>query len=172
MVFSKFSPQTYIDEITLQFDFFLKLIGDPVQLIKSRQTISQWSVKDHLEHLNITTKTGLQKCEIAIHSADHTDKTINSHARKLFLSSKFPMNTQAPGFSHPKGVPVEKLKRQLESSLLQAQNMVSLIPAKTDVLPSRSEHPLLGYFSPLDWLLFITLHQKHHLVIIHKILYP
>ena len=33
-----------------------------------------------------------------------------------------------------------------------------------------SEHPMLGYLTPKQWLQFVHIHQKHHLEIISDIL--
>ena len=129
---------------------------------------SGWTALQHLEHLSITGRSTPLLIEQAF--SENTPAAMNDKGKLLFKLAKFPRGkTPSPDFSQPKGAAAKKIK----NSFLRLAKQLEELSSEQDrilVCSTGSLHPFLGYLSPLDWLQFLYLHQKHHSEILDEII--
>jgi hypothetical protein len=129
---------------------------------------SKWSLHQQLEHLNITGRSTPPRIEEALESNSSPEAAQNSST--LFKNFEIERHTEiAPEFSLPKGTKLSKLLRtyqRLEEQFLELKPKLEQIESH----PGKREHPILGPLSAREWLMFMAIHQDHHLNIIHDII--
>ena len=129
---------------------------------------SKWSVAQHIEHLIYTTKTGIF---LLLEALDNSKSINNMHklGNELLTKGAFPLKqTQAPDFSIPKNISHKKLQSSAKRLLSHMQDL-SMRADEINISTTTSAHPVLGGFTPRNWLQFIALHQNHHLGIISEL---
>lgn len=133
-----------------------------------RNDLSQWSLHQQLEHLNVTSRSTPPRIEEAL-SSDSTPEAF-SNSTTLFKLFEIERHTeQAPEFSIPKGTKPQKMLRtfqRLEEQFLELKPKLGDI----DQHPGKREHPILGPLTAREWLMFMAIHQDHHLNIIADII--
>ena len=129
--------------------------------------VSKWSLHQQLEHLNITGRSTPPRIEEALASDSQAEAFQNSTT--LFNQFEIDRYTEkAPEFSLPKGTKVQKLLRtfqRLEEQFLELEPKLDDI----DSHKGKREHPILGPLTPREWLMFMAIHQDHHMNIISDI---
>lgn len=138
--------------------------------IFGQSPLSCWSISQHLEHLIYTSKTGLALLLQALESPAPGVEPMNELGQELLRRGSFPRGqTQAPDFALPRDINQKKLTKSLGRLLSQMED-ISSRDGEIGEASSTSIHPILGGFTPRNWLQFIALHQNHHLEIIAEII--
>jgi len=136
--------------------------------IDRKSCLSAWSLHQQLEHLNITGRSTPPRILEALQAKDSPEQS--HHAGLLFSTFKIERFTEkAPEFSWPKGNMPQKLLRtfqRLQTQILELEPLLTQIVAHL----GKRQHPILGPLSAREWLLFMAIHQNHHLQIILDIL--
>ena len=127
---------------------------------------TRWTLHQHLEHLSTTGRSTPKLIDDALRGGCAGE--LNEDGQRLFQLGYFPRGeTQAPDFAIPRGARVSKIAQGLQRL---SKAMHELEGQQTEILAScgRSEHPLLGGLSAEQWLIFLDMHQRHHLAIIEE----
>ena len=154
-----------------------KIVHEQIQELQSiaqthvqdmKSEVSKWSLHEQLEHLNITSRSTPRRIEEALQSSLAPESKKN--AITLFKNFVIDRYTEvAPDFSIPKGTKVQKLLRtfkRLEEQFLALEPLLINI----DTHFGKTQHPILGALTAREWLMFMAIHQDHHLHIIHDII--
>lgn len=153
-------------EISDQINKLISLAEIEESILEQRlPECSGWSIKEHLEHLCVTSRTTLVQIELSLEGKD-TELGLNDDGVKLFKLLYFPRGeTQAPKFAFPKGVKMKKVQTSL-SRLQKGWVGFSDKLIEIETGEGTSSHPFLGHLKPLQWIQFLCMHQHHHLGII------
>lgn len=137
-------------------------------LCKLAREISLWHMGNHLEHLMITGRSAIVMLEKSL-IEEERDVGPNADGLKLLEWLYLPRGeTQSPEFAIPKGLSVKKLRSSLRRFSMQLND----VGEKLDVVETakgRVGHPYLGFLDAREWLVFLCIHQNHHLCIIEEI---
>ncbi len=155
-------------QVSSQIDKLKNWCSSPLDVLSKESPVSLWKIKDHLEHLTVTGRSTIMRIEEALQNKHK--KEVNPDGRKLFKLGAIPRGkTKSPNFAKPKDTNIKKIKNSF--SRFQKQMMMLSDQLKTiSNHDGTSEHPLLGYLTPKQWLQFVLIHQNHHLEIITEIL--
>lgn len=130
--------------------------------------VSAWSVGMHLDHLLRTLARGLPRLIAPV--ADPTVPPPVPAGRIVLLTGWIPRGRgQAPEMVRPQPTDAAALTAAFAAAQAQLAALDPHLPA-IDRDPTRIAHPLLGGFTPRQWLRFHQVHQRHHAKIIRDIL--
>jgi hypothetical protein len=137
--------------------------------------VSGWSVGEQLEHLLLADRSILGAIrELADESGDPGDgaaKGSPTFLGRIILWTGFvPRGRgQAPDFTTPSGMSSAELRSGLEEI---RDGVQALAPRLDEIERIRAvrAHPLLGSFTPAQWVRFAFVHHVHHAKIIRDIL--
>jgi hypothetical protein len=157
--------------VSKQLEELGRLAASEVRLRKITPA-SAWSVLQHVEHLVLASDVMIARIEESLRLPTDEHKTTGKPrpiGRIVLALGKIPRGrSQAPSFTVPEGAGVDELRNRVRD--LQ-ERVDQLAPRLDDVLVSRhrSSHPILGDFTPSQWLRFLDIHLQHHLNIIQDI---
>lgn len=147
-----------------------ELADDETRLLISNDTISGWSVGLHVEHLWRADSGILGWIQKRLDdSAPASDGAPTRTGRAVLVSGWIPRGrAKAPAPSVPEGLDIASLPDRLVELRGLAD---ALQPRLADLHASRAtrEHPILGHFTPAQWLRFLDVHHRHHDKIIRDI---
>ncbi|WP_419942898.1 DinB family protein [Candidatus Palauibacter sp.] len=145
---------------------------DEARLHISAPDVSAWNVRDHLEHLLLSDRKVLDWVTDAL--ARRNPETREDFPREIGVSllarGSIPRGRgPAPEFTLPAGMEPADLRNGFEELGTQATGLASRVP-ELDACLRTLPHPVLGPFTPPEWLRFLRLHHRHHDAIIRDIL--
>ena len=155
-------PRALLDEVLAQIQRMREMVAHHADILTMvRPAVSGWSIRDHFEHLVITSRSAVIMLEKSLLS-DLRHPGRNADGDRLFEWLYLPRGqTQAPEFALPKGMDLKKLSSSLKRLQVQvgdlSQRLEPLLTA-----PGRAFHPYLGNLKASEWLAFICIHQNHH----------
>jgi uncharacterized damage-inducible protein DinB len=138
--------------------------------------VSAWSVGEQLEHLLLADRSilgAIEQLEDDNAAGGESDSSGGSPTwigRFILWSGVVPRGRgRAPDSTTPTGMPIEELAAGLAA--LQDE-LETLRPQLDELEPIRATraHPLLGNFTPKQWVRFASVHHMHHRKIIRDIL--
>jgi hypothetical protein len=126
----------------------------------------RWSIAEIVEHLDRTysgTVKGLERC-LAAGAPRVSSPTLKSRARTFVVVSlgMFPTGIPAPKHVVPTGALL------LSEVLARARGNLEALDVATRAAVDRfghgplMDHPILGPFTPVQWLRFHRVHTRHH----------
>jgi hypothetical protein len=126
----------------------------------------RWSIAEIVEHLDRTysgTVKGLQRC-LEAGTPRVSARTLKSRARTFVVVSlgMFPTGIEAPKHVVPTGSVL------LSAVLARARANLEALDVTTRAAVDRfghgpvMDHPILGPFTPAQWLRFHRVHTRHH----------
>lgn len=124
----------------------------------------------HVEHLWRADSGILSWIEATLDSDfSPSGGTPTPTGRAVLVSGWIPRGrAKAPEPSVPKGVDVEGLADRLSNLHDLATRLEPGLPA-IHASDTTREHPILGHFTPAQWLRFLEVHHRHHEKIIRDI---
>jgi len=148
-----------------------RLAADEVAVAARDPSVSGWSVAEHLDHLILAEDGILRWIRTAIDdpAAFPGEGAPNRVGRLVLFTGRIPRGrAKAPAPTVPESPDPERLVGRL--SELDAL-LASVAPRLVEVHASRSTfgHPILGHFTPAQWLRFLDVHHRHHEKIIRDI---
>lgn len=155
------------------YDLALEQIVEAESLLEAnpediKNSVSKWSLHNQFEHLNLTGRSTPPRILNAL--ASNEIEPISDNSTLLFNRFDIDRYTEeAPEFSLPKGTKLIKLMRTFDRMKGQVYELEPLLE-KIDQHKGTHPHPILGALTPREWLMFMVIHQDHHLKIIEAIL--
>jgi hypothetical protein len=153
-------------------DLGIDQVSDRAVYEVSAPAISEWSVKDHLEHLAIANE-GIVGWIERVCGGDHgldSGGGPNLVGRIVLLAGAFPRGRgTAPERTLPKGTSAEKLvvkSRRIRECVEALQGALPKLRASS----ATRNHFAFGDLNAAQWLRFALIHNHHHQKIIRDIL--
>lgn len=158
-------------QIRVQLEQIIAMLEDPERLQRVVPGCSAWSVHQHLEHLALATDVMITRIEQALGPEGKPGNTGPRPVGRLVLAvGRIPRRkANAPSVTMPCNVSTDELRSLCE----RIRSRIELLQPEAGVISrcgNRTPHPILGPFTPSEWLRFISIHQRHHLGIISEIL--
>lgn len=145
------------------------LLRDPDALAARVPDISRWSVAQQVEHLVNVDRAVL----------DGIDRLLEGDGEKggpklpgwvTLLGRRIPRGrAKAPEAVEPRGVDVETLTERAAETRRRVEEHQGRIGELARIRLTRP-HPVLGGFDARQWILFLYIHERHHLAIVDDIL--
>ena len=126
----------------------------------------RWSIAEIVEHLDRTysgTVKGLQRC-LESGAPRASARTLKSRAQTFVVVSlgMFPTGIEAPKHVVPSGaVGLAELRTRARANLAALDTAMQAAVERFGHGPLM-DHPILGPFSPSQWLRFHRVHTRHH----------
>ncbi len=136
------------------------------------EKVSDWSTGQQLEHLALAGVLICTRIDIALSDpAPDRDKGVKFIAHIALKTGFIPRGkAKAPEPSRPADVIQKEALVQKMADFEARLNTFEPRLQSIATWPGRSAHPILGYFTPAQWLRFLEVHQHHHFKIIREIL--
>lgn len=153
-------------------DLTIDQVSDPAVYGASAPTVSQWSVKDHLEHLTIANKGITSWIERALEGDPELDSggSPTLVGRIVLLVGAIPRGrAKAPERVVPKGTTAEELladSYRLRERVEALGSSLSRLQAAT----ATRNHFAFGDLNAAQWLRFMVIHDHHHQKIVRDVL--
>lgn len=147
-------------------------LADDEEVLAARNpSVSGWSVGEHVDHLVLAERALLEWIERVIDDPSRSSPagTPTRTGRLVLVSGWIPRGrAKAPGPTVPDSPDISLLPGRLSDLARLSER---LEPRLSDVHTSRTttEHPILGHFTPAQWLRFLDVHHRHHEKIIRDI---
>ena len=153
-------------------DLGIRQASDRTVLEARAPSLSNWSVKDHLEHLWAANEGIVTWIERACAGDPDLDSrgSPNLFGRIVLLAGAFPRGRgKAPDRTLPKGMDADELA---EGSRLIRARVEALEGSLPQVQAARAtrNHFAFGDLTAAQWLRFTAIHNHHHQKIIRDIL--
>ncbi|MBI1784199.1 DinB family protein [Candidatus Sumerlaeota bacterium] len=154
-----------------QFKEMSEMAEAPPESLEKRNTsVSQWSVLQHLDHMATAAKGMLTAIIMTINSPKpNTDGEPKFLGRVVLWTGFIPRGKgKAPDAVLPKSKNAEETKQNIQ----MVRGFLTQLESKLDKVESsqgKAPHPMLGSFTPAQWLRFIDIHTHHHFKIIRDI---
>mgnify|MGYP000155921798 FL=1 len=132
-------------------------------LIKPNET--SWSLGQLYLHIINESEWYNSQMEIALIDLNHRDKPMTLEAQQLFDRGEFEDRrivgdqTIAQSITQPESI--DQLLRDLHTLKKASHDL--WLKIQQDQNHGKSQHPGLGYFTALQWILFSEMHLRHHL---------
>ncbi len=150
----------------------LELAGDRERLARRDDGVSAWDVGQQVEHL-ARADSGIVKWVLAtIDEPGRGQRTgrPSGAGRAVLATGWIPRGRgRAPEGTVPGGLSEADLLGRLEAVRATCEELRPRLRALQRSRRTR-EHPVLGHFTPAEWLRFLHVHHRHHDKIIRKIL--
>jgi hypothetical protein len=132
----------------------------------------KWCAAEVLEHLYLTYTGTIKGFErfVAAGQAQTATATWAQRRSKLVVlgMSYLPSGREAPQFTRPKGLPVEKVRTEIEAKIAEMDAAIAL--AETKMSGGKLlDHPILGPLTGAEWRKFHLVHGLHHVKQIWKL---
>ncbi|MDX1396692.1 MAG: DinB family protein [Gemmatimonadota bacterium] len=147
------------------------LADDPGSLATTAPDVSGWSVGRHIEHLRLAAAGIVRWIESTLDdpAGSPPSGSPSRTGRMVLLTGYIPRGrAKAPEPS----VPGEEIPADLAARLDQLMEAVDRLEERLDEVhasESTFEHPILGHFTPRQWLRFLDVHHRHHEKIVSDI---
>ncbi len=148
-----------------------ELSSNPARLAVSDPAVSGWSVGQHVEHLWLAADgiLGWVKRALDDPAASPPGGTPSPTGSMVLVSGWIPRGkAKAPEMTVPGPTEADDITARLVTLI---DFMTGLEPRLEEIHRSRCtrEHPILGHFTPAQWVRFLDIHQRHHEKIIRDI---
>ncbi len=139
-------------------------------LSRRRESVSAWSVAEHLEHLaQVNTLCAAAISRLLDSPPGDPGAGLKPAGRAVLLTGWIPRGRGvAPPTTVPSAAPLSEIRSRLRDAHV-AVNAIGERLNEVDGARARLSHPLLGGFTAFQWLRFIAIHTRHHLKIIEEI---
>lgn len=140
------------------------------RLSRRRESVSAWSVAEHLDHLAQANAQCAAAISRLLQSApSDSDPGLKLAGRAVLLTGWIPRGRGvAPPTTVPSAAPPSEIRSRLRDASV-AVNAIGERLSELDGARARLGHPALGGFTAFQWLRFIAIHTRHHLKIIEEI---
>jgi len=145
-------------------DRCLGLAADPARLDATNPTVSGWSVGLHVEHLLLAAEGILPWIHEALANPEACPAAgkPSPTGSMVLVSGWIPRGrASAPERTVPRTLAVDDLARRLEELRASVERLGAKLP-EVHAVASTLEHPLLGHYTPSQWLRFLDVHHRHH----------
>lgn len=158
------------DRAMALMDRMQSLADGPDELLdKKVPEVSGWSIGEHLDHAAATDKVLIMAIEVCLMKNDPKVPPPKFMAKVVLFTGFIPRGKgSAPDMTKPKA----KSAAEVRENLKKARGSLEAIGKKLDKIEAcanRAPHPVLGGFTPAQWVRFIEIHQNHHLKIVADI---
>lgn len=153
-------------------DLAIEQASDPAVRDASAPAISEWSVKDHLEHLAIANDGMVEWIHRACEGAEGLESGggPNLLGRIILFAGVIPRGRgKAPERTVPKGVSAEDLVAQIRRTRGRVEALETRVPQMQASIATR-KHFAFGDLNAPQWLRFAEIHNRHHQKIIRDVL--
>lgn len=135
-------------------------------------SVSEWSVREHLEHLMLTDSAIVQVLEqIADGSWPEGERgRPNLVGRIIQWTGWIP---RGKGRAPDKVIPGDMSEQEIASGFRNARERFARLGDQVPILirsRTTQAHPALGHFTAKQWLRFVHIHHRHHQRIVREIL--
>jgi hypothetical protein len=155
-----------------ELDTTCALASDPAKAARCAEAVSAWTVQQHLEHLLLADKAIagglLESAEGRGQPARSGRPTLTGYL-VLWRRSIPRGRGRAPEISIPQGLQLNEVAAGLNEAKGKFEGLKSALPQLAAARFTRP-HPILGHFTPLQWMEFTHIHHVHHGKIIDDIL--
>jgi hypothetical protein len=155
-----------------ELDATCALASDPAKAARGADDVSAWTVQQHLEHLLLADKAIVGGLVDAVEGRAQPAGTGRpTWAGYLVLWRRFiPRGRgRSPEIAIPKGLELNEVAAGLNDVTGTFETLEKMLPALAAARFTRP-HPVLGHFTPLQWVEFTHIHHVHHGKIIDDIL--
>jgi hypothetical protein len=133
----------------------------------------KWCTAEVLEHLFLTytgTMKGLERMMEAGQPST-TPPTWRQRVRKLVVLSfsYLPPGRQAPSFSRPRGLPTEKVQKEIAAKIAEMDDRITRCEEKFGMRTKLLDHLIIGPLTGAQWRKFHVVHGQHHLKQIERL---
>ncbi len=133
----------------------------------TRHAEGKWSIAENLEHLYLTytgTTKAFQRC-LEVGKPLATSATLKQRIMILYVvgMSRFPGGRQAPEYTRPRGLPLEKIVTDVAAQIVTMDNAITECEERFGKRIKLLDHPILGPFTARQWRKFHWVHGQHHL---------
>jgi len=148
-----------------------KLADDPDRLAVADATVSGWSVGQHVKHLWLVEDRILGWIDQALGdpAGSPPGGSPSPTGGAVLVSGWIPRGrAKAPAMTEPGPTEAADIAGRCEALL---DVLAGLEPRLREIHRSECtlEHPLLGHFTPAQWMRFLDIHHRHHEKIIRDI---
>ena len=153
-------------------DLEIEQASDPALCEASAPAVSEWSVKDHLEHLSIANGGIVRWIERARDGDPKLDTGGGPSlaGRIVLLVGAFPRGRgKAPKRTLPKGTSAEELIAKFRGIRGRVEALEGSL-AQLQASRATRNHFAFGNLNAVQWLRFAVIHDHHHQRIIRDVL--
>ncbi|MEM8932107.1 MAG: DinB family protein [Acidobacteriota bacterium] len=145
------------------------LLAAPDRCATSAPDVSGWSVGQQVEHLTTVDAAVLDGIDRLI-EGDGGPGRLTPQGWVLILSRRIPRGrAKAPDAVRPRGAEAEQVIERAASNRRRLTEHLDRVRELARVRLTRP-HPILGGFDIRRWILFLDIHERHHLAIVDDIL--
>ncbi|MEM7163816.1 MAG: DinB family protein [Planctomycetota bacterium] len=136
-----------------------------------RPEVSAWSVAQHVDHIATATLLNL-RAVAKLHqdpAVGNNEPSIKAVGWAVLVSGRIPSGASAPDSVLPQPAPAAT---DLTDTLASCEELIATLRPHTsqlDTIKRRIPHPILGGFTPRQWLRFALIHSHHHTQITQRI---
>lgn len=158
--------------LLVSLDLEIEQASDPVQYEASAPAVSEWSVKDHLEHLSIVNGGVVSWIERVRDGDPELDSGGGPSlaGRLVLLVGAFPRGRgKAPERTLPTGKSAEELATTFRAIRERVEGLAASL-ARLQASRATRNHFVFGDLSAGQWLRFAVIHANHHHKVIRDVL--
>jgi hypothetical protein len=159
-------------DLLAEIDSALEHAGDDNRCARRHEPVSGWSVQQQLEHVLLVDRTILTWLHAVAKGTMGTDGpgTPTFPGRLVMRTGFIPRGRgRAPDYTLPEGMDLPAI----HSGLIEMKGEAEALADALDTLATdrtTRRHPMLGHYTPAQWLRFAHVHHRHHDRIIRDIL--
>lgn len=155
--------------VLAQVDELLAISNDSDRMAKRVDSISKWSVGEHVEHLALAHSGVIARFEGLLADPGPGSGSPSLIGHIALKVGRFPRGrAKAPETTTPRSLDHAEIAQRLtgmRDRLLRLEPDLSRVAAST----STFDHPVFGPLRAVQWLRFLEVHQNHHGRIIRDI---
>ena len=133
--------------------------------------ISTWTIGEHIEH---TLKVNEEIFKLILNCPEiliQKGSSISFIGRIVLLTKFIPQGKgKAPPHTQPVGISPESLLEKVEEVRKLLEQVHTRLEEMRQDKRSFGKHPYFGAMTRIQWLIFASVHQRHHLKIIEQIM--
>jgi hypothetical protein len=159
-------------QLLIELDATCRLAGDPAKAARRADGVSAWTVQQHLEHLLLADTAivgGLVGAGEGSAKPDTSGRPTWAGYLVLWRRSIPRGRGRSPEIAIPRGLELNEVAAGLNDVKGKFEALETTLP-KLAATRSTRPHPILGHFTPLQWMEFTHIHHVHHGRIIDDIL--
>ena len=127
----------------------------------------KWCAAEVLEHLYLSYTGTINGFERVMKAGKPlaTRASVKHRVQSLVITGfgYMPTGRKAPAVAEPKGVPVEKVRRDLGAKMAAMDAIIAQCEARFGGRVLLLDHPILGPLSATQWRKLHVVHGRHHL---------